>query len=417
MSQPKIAVDLILKKLSEDAEKVKVHARKASEVLLNPLDSELAQTPYEIVYEEDRVKLKYYRPKKITHKRPLLMVYALINRETMLDLQPGRSVVQNLMDDGVEIYMVDWGYPTRKDRYLTIDDHVNGYMDRIVNLIRERSGLEKINLMGICMGGAFSVMYSSLHPEKIKNLITTVTPTNFDTDKGLLHIWMKSSGAESLLDVHGNMPGDVMNLGFLLLNPARLMIDKYVGFFENMDKKQFVENFIRMEKWIFDSPDIPGATFKQFIEDCYKKNLLIQSKLELDGKRVDLKKITMPLLNIYGKYDHLVPPEACELLTKNVGSDDTEDLCLDTGHIGIYVSSKYQKEFAPKIASWLKERESGSKKKTVQKKTASKKSVENKTKKQKIKFAKSKSAASSGTHSVRKKKATKEAKIASGRKQ
>ncbi|MDM8515358.1 class III poly(R)-hydroxyalkanoic acid synthase subunit PhaC [Desulfobacterales bacterium HSG16] len=417
MSQPKIAVDLILKKLSEETEKLKSHTRKASEVLLNPLNSELAQTPYEIVYEEDRVKLKYYRPKKITHKRPLLMVYALINRETMLDLQPGRSVVQNLMDDGVEIYMVDWGYPTRKDRYVTIDDHVNGYIDRMVNLIRERSGIEKINLMGICMGGAFSVMYSSLHPEKIKNLITTVTPTNFDTDKGLLHIWMKSSGAESLLDVHGNMPGDVMNLGFLLLNPARLMIDKYVGFFENMDKKQFVENFIRMEKWIFDSPDIPGATFKQFIEDCYKKNLLIQSKLELDGKRVDLKKITMPLLNIYGKYDHLVPPEACELLTKNVGSDDTEDMCLDTGHIGIYVSSKYQKEFAPKISSWLKKRESDSKKKTVQKKTASKKSVENKTKKQKIEFAKSKSATAPGTHSGRQKKATKGAKIASGRKQ
>jgi polyhydroxyalkanoate synthase len=102
---------------------------------------------------------------------------------------------------------------------------------------------------------------------------------------------------------------------------------------------------------------VPAATFKQFIEDCYKKNLLIQSKLELNGKRVDLKKITMPLLNFYGKYDHLVPPEACNLLTKKVGSQDTEDICLETGHIGIYVSSKCQKEFAPKISKWLKDRE------------------------------------------------------------
>jgi len=368
MSQPKIAVDLILKKLAESTEHVKTRAQRASEVLLNPLETDLATTHYEVVYEEERIKLKYYKPAEVRHKIPLLVVYALINRETMLDLQPGRSVIQNLLDSGIEVYMIDWGYPTRKDQFLTIDDHVNGYMDNVIDFIRKRHHLPKINLMGICMGGAFSVMYSSLHPEKIKNLVTTVTPTNFDTDKGMLHIWMKNTDAFNMGGCYGNMPGDVMNLGFLLLNPARLIIDKYVGYFENIDNKDFVENFIRMEKWIFDSPDIPAATFRQFIEDGYKKNLLIQSKMELGGKRVDLKNITMPLLNFYGKYDHLVPPEACELLTKMIGSTDKEDICLNTGHIGIYVSSKCQKEFTPKIAKWLKEREGEDKNETETKK-------------------------------------------------
>lgn len=362
MNQPKIAVDLILKKLTESTEQVKTRAQKASEVLLGPLETDLAVTPYEVVYEEDRVKLKHYMPEKVTHKIPLLVVYALINRETMLDLQPGRSVVRTFLDKGIEVYMIDWGYPTRKDRYLTIDDHVNGYMDAVVDVIRQRHGLPRINLMGICMGGAFSVMYSALHPEKIRNLVTTVTPTHFDIDTGLLHIWMRRTRALEMGDLYGNMPGDLMNLGFLLLNPARLILDKYVGFLENMDKRDFVENFVRMEKWIFDSPDVPAATFRQFIEDCYQKNLLIQSRMELGGRRVNLKRITMPLLNIYGKFDHLVPPEACERLTRAVGSEDTEDLCLNTGHIGIYVSARYQAEFAPKIAAWLKAREDGGKK-------------------------------------------------------
>lgn len=352
-----IAVDLILKNLAKGTEAAKTRAKKASEVLLGPLETDIATTPYEVVYQEDRVKLKHYKPEKIEHKIPLLVVYALINRETMLDLQPGRSVVQSFMDHGVEVYMVDWGYPTRKDRYVSIDDHVNGYMDNIVDFILERHQLPRLNLMGICMGGAFSVMYSALHPEKIKNLITTVTPTNFDTDKGLLHVWMKGMNMDELAKSFGNMNGDLMNLGFLLLNPARLMFDKYVGFMENADKKEFVENFIRMEKWIFDSPDVPGETFRQFISDCYHKNLLIQSKLELGGKRVDLSRITMPLLNMYGKFDHLVPPEAAELLPSKVGSKDVEDICLPTGHIGIYVSSKIQKLFVPKISEWLKERE------------------------------------------------------------
>ena len=148
-----------------------------------------------------------------------------------------------------------------------------------------------------------------------------------------------------------------MNLGFLLLNPARLMIDKYVGFFENMSSRSFVENFVRMEKWIFDSPDLPGEIFRQFVTDFYQKNLLIQNKLKIGGRLVDLKKITMPLLNFYGLYDHLVPPEACNQLARQVGSTDVEDICLDTGHIGIYVSSKSQREFAPKIVKWLHERD------------------------------------------------------------
>jgi polyhydroxyalkanoate synthase len=360
MAEAKIPVDLILSKLAEDAEKTQERVQKAKDVLLSELDTAIATTPYEVVYQEDRVKLKHYYPvlpKSKLMKTPLLVVYALINRETMLDLQPGRSIVQNFLNDGIDLYMIDWGYPTRKDKFLTIDDHVNGYMDNIVDFIRRQHSLPKINLMGICMGGSFSVMYSALHPDKIKNLVTTVTPTNFDTDQGLLHIWMKNVDADRMVKTFGNMPGDIMNLGFLLLNPARLMIDKYVGFLENIDNKNFVENFVRMEKWIFDSPDVPGETFRQFITDCYQKNLLIQSKMELGGRRVNLKKITMPLINFYGQYDHLVPPAACELLTSKVGSKDIQDICLQTGHIGIYVSSKFQKEFAPKIAGWLKERE------------------------------------------------------------
>lgn len=327
-------------------------------MLFDQLDTEIATTPYEIVYEEDRVRVKHYTPRgEAQIKTPLLIVYALINRETMLDLQCGRSVVQTLLGGGVDLYMVDWGYPSRKDKYLTIDDHVNGYMNNIVDFICQRHHLSQINLMGICMGGTFCVMYAALYPQKVKNLITTVAPTNFDTEEGLLHVWMKAVDADRMVNSFGNISGDLMNLGFLLLNPARLVIDKYIGFLENMENRDFVENFIRMEKWIFDSPDVPGETFRQFVKDCYQQNLLIQSKMEVGGRRIDLQKITMPLLNIYGRLDHLVPPGACNVLISKVGSRDKQDVCIDTGHIGIYVSSKAQKEFAPRIIRWLKERD------------------------------------------------------------
>ncbi|MCU0598300.1 MAG: class III poly(R)-hydroxyalkanoic acid synthase subunit PhaC [Desulfobacterales bacterium] len=360
MSKSGVPVDLILSKLAEDTGKTQGRAQKAYETLLGQLETGIAQTPFEFVFQDDRVKLKYYQPENRSDdsvKTPLLVIYALINRETMLDLQPGRSVVRSFLDSGIDLYMIDWGYPTEKDKYLTLDDHINGYIDNMVDFIRAKHKIPSINIMGICMGGTMSIIYAALHPNKVKNLITTVTPSNFDTDQGLLYTWMKGIDPGNVIKAYGNMPGDLMNFGFLLLNPARLMIDKYVGFMENADNKDFVENFIRMEKWIFDSPDVPGETFKQFITDFYQKNLLIQNQLHIGGKFVDLKKITMPLLNIYGKYDHLVPPESCELLTGRVGSKDTEDVCLETGHIGIYVSSKTQKEFVPKIVSWLKQRD------------------------------------------------------------
>ena len=303
MEQQKIFLDLILSNLAEEAGKAQETVTKASEVLLGPLSSDLATTPYDVVYEEDRVKLKHYRtPGGSAFKTPLLVTYALINRETMLDLQSDRSVVKTFLESGVDLYMIDWGYPTRKDRFQTIDDHVNGYMNNIVDYIRRTCGVPKINLMGICMGGTFSVIYAALHPEKIKNLITTVTPTSFDTDKGLLHIWMKAIDVNRLVDTFGNLSGDIMNYGFLLLNPARLMIDKYVGFFENMGSRSFVENFVRMEKWIFDSPDLPGETFRQFVTDFYQQNLLIQSRLKIGGRTVDLKKITMPPVEFFTGY-------------------------------------------------------------------------------------------------------------------
>jgi polyhydroxyalkanoate synthase subunit PhaC len=352
------AAELIMARVAGDSARFYDYVRNAMDVLLSPLETDIAVTPYDVVWQEDRVKLKHYQPRtEPLLNLPLLVVYAQVNRETMFDLQPGRSVVDTFLNAGLDLYMVDWGYPTRKDRFLTLDDHVNGYISGAVDFVCEKHGIPQVNLMGICQGGTMCVMYTALHPEKIKNLVTTVTPTSFDHDAGLLNVWTRSLDPDKLVATYGNIPGDVMNLGFLLLNPARLMIDKYVGLLENIHSKDFVENFVRMERWIFDSPDLDGEAFREFIQWMFKENRLIKNELVLGGEKVDLNNITMPVLNIYAKYDHLVPPASCDQFTGKVGSTDTEDVCLDTGHIGIYVSSKTQREFAPKIIRWLTERD------------------------------------------------------------
>ncbi len=327
---------------------------KGLEILTQPRETTTAVTPSELVYQEDRMKVFHYVPvQKKLHSPPVLMVYALVNRQYMLDLQPDRSVIKYLLDQGIDVYLIDWGYPAPMDKFITLEDYIEGYLNNAVDKVLELSGESKLTLAGICQGGTFSAIYASLHPDKIKNLITIVAPVDFDTDTGLLNVWSKGLDVDKMAKTFGNIPGDFMNIGFLLMNPFRLVMDKYIGFMVNIDDNNFVNNFIRMEKWIFDSPDQAGAAWKQFIRDCYQKNLLIKGGLKIGDKTVNLKNITMPVLNIFAEYDHLVPPACSREFTKHTGSKDTEIASFATGHIGIFVSSKSQKEICPRMSEWI----------------------------------------------------------------
>ena len=343
---------------------------KGMDILLNRPDFSVGTTPSEVVYSEDRMKLIHYIPTvEKPYPVPVLITYALVNRYYILDLQPDKSVIKKLLDEGFDVYAIDWGYPAGMDRYLTLDDYVNGYINNAVDHIREITGLDRITLLGVCQGGTFSVMYASLHPEKVKNLVTLVTPVDFDGDKGLLHVWAKSLDIDKIVDYYGMVPGDFLNTGFLLLDPFRLLIAKYVGMFEQVDcgsdeagrlrNEEMIRNFLRMEEWIFDSPDQPGETYRQFIKDCYQKNLLIKNRMVIGGKKINLKNISMPLLNVMAEYDHLVPNDASRPLTDAVSSKDKETLVFPTGHIGIFVGGRSQKEVCPGIAQWLAPRSDG----------------------------------------------------------
>mgnify|MGYP001033731653 FL=1 len=343
-------------------------AMRMLDLFLKAPEISVGMTPSEVVYTQDDMRLLHYTPVvKKPYPVPVLIVYALVNRYYILDLQPDKSVVRKLLDDGLDVYIIDWGYPSGIDRYLTIDDYVNDYIDNAVEKIRELSGAEKVSLFGVCQGGTFSVMYSSLHPEKVQNLATMVTPVDFDTDEGLLHVWAKSLDADRIVDAYGIVPGNLLNTGFLLTDPFRVLIDKYVMFFDKIESngddgdsgrknEEAVKNFFRMEKWMFDSPDQAGEMYRQFIKDCYQKNLLIKNEMMLDGKRVDLKNITMPLLNVMGEYDHLVPIAASKPLNDAVASTDKEVMVFPTGHIGMFVGGKSQRDVCPKISSWLRAR-------------------------------------------------------------
>jgi polyhydroxyalkanoate synthase len=326
-------------------------------------DIQIGVTPKEEVYREDKVVLYRFEP-QVEHllNIPILIVFALVNRPDIVDLQEGRSLVANLLKLGIDVYVIDWGYPSRGDRWLTIDDYINGYINNCVDVVRKQNNLDQINLLGICQGGTFSLCYSSLYPEKVKNLIVMVTPVDFHINEGLLNVWSGSTLGSQALDVDlivdtlGNIPGSLLNFTFIMLKPFGLGVKKYVDLLEIIDCEDKLLNFLRMEKWIFDSPDQAGEAFRQFIKDFYQGNKLIKGEIEIGKKRVDLKNIQMPILNIYAEQDHLVLPASSLALEKYIASIDYTVRSFPVGHIGMYVSNKVQRNLPPTIVDWLKAR-------------------------------------------------------------
>jgi polyhydroxyalkanoate synthase len=201
---------------------------KGTELLAGIDDIDVGTAPKELVHEEDKLKLYRYRqPGKVTCGVPVLIVYALVNRQYMLDIQPDRSIVRNLLAHGLDVYIIDWGYPTKADMCLGLDDYISGYLDSCVDVVRAASGKDRVNLMGICQGGTFCGMYAALYPEKVRNLVTLVAPFDFATDDGLLFAWSKHLDVDALVDTYRVIPGEFMNSGFLTLMPFRLNIRKY----------------------------------------------------------------------------------------------------------------------------------------------------------------------------------------------
>src|SRR3546814_16638306 len=127
----------------------------------------------------------------------------------MVDLQHDRSLVKGLLARGEDVYILDWGYPDLSDRFLTLEDYILGFVDGAVEHLRASHGLDAINLLGVCQGGAFSLCYAALNGEKIRNLITMVTPVDFHTADNMLAHWTRNLDIDPFVDALGNVPAEL----------------------------------------------------------------------------------------------------------------------------------------------------------------------------------------------------------------
>ena len=317
-------------------------------------------SPSEVVYEEDRLKLRHYvAAKKPRYRTPLVFIYALVNRPYILDLKKGRSVVANFVERGFDTYLLDWGAPTYADRHLTLDDYINGYMVNVVDYVRERTGADKVNVLGYCMGGTMSSMYTALHNNAVRNLILLAAPIDFGANDGLLSVWSRAENfdVDKFVDAFGNCPAEFLQASFLLLRPVSNLIEKPIRFFEQMHDEKFLDDFLTTESWLNDNISVPGEVYRQFVKYLYQQNLLTQNRMPVGKHIVNLGNITCPVLNIMAGEDDLVPCSQSLAFTELVGSRDRKSILFKgSGHIGLAIGGRAQKEVWPQACDWLVQR-------------------------------------------------------------
>ena len=331
-------------------------------------------SPHDIIYLKGKTRLLHYHGieekeegEEEKNSIPLLIIYAPINRFHIMDLNPKRSVVRNLLSNGLDIYLLDLGYPTKEDDKLSLNDYVDYVKVAVQTILKkeeqqgQRQKNKKISILGYCWGGILALIYTALESANttkndnntVKSLTLMATPVDFSKENTVLANWSGAVDIDKMICEFGNMNGQILDLAFAMRNPPRYIFDKYFKLFKKLYDKEFVNTFIDVERWLYDTPPVPGNLHRQIINNCYKNNLLITNKMKIDDNYIDLRNITIPLLMIDAERDDLITTESAIAVGDYVSSREKDFLKSPGGHVALCISDSAHEKLWPKAAKWI----------------------------------------------------------------
>ncbi|MDA1075231.1 MAG: alpha/beta fold hydrolase, partial [Proteobacteria bacterium] len=123
-------------------------------------------SPKELLYSRGTLRLYHYEPQSDeVYRVPVLLVMATTNKAFIFDLAPGQSMIEYMLKQGFDVYVVDWEAPTFAERGLTLADYTQDFLPTCVAKVREDSGEEDLSIIGYCMGGVLSLIYAATHSD------------------------------------------------------------------------------------------------------------------------------------------------------------------------------------------------------------------------------------------------------------
>jgi poly[(R)-3-hydroxyalkanoate] polymerase subunit PhaC len=327
-------------------------------ILLTQNDAEVGCTPKDVVWTHRKTTLYRYRNAQRGNGIPILLVFALINRPDIFDLRPGHSFVEFLLDEGFDVFLIDWGYPEEEDADMGLEQYVCDELHWGIRETLRESGHDELTLLGWCIGGTLCLMYAGTHPQSpVRNLALLTTPV--DTRRSLYATWVgrDSFDVDYVADAYQAIPGQAIDWANKLMKPMTNYWTTYLRLWEGvLAGESRRAAYQPMARWVADNPPFPAAAYRDWITWMYKQNRLVRGSMRLRGERVDLRRVDQGVLVVTAGADHIAPPPGTRPLLGLISSDDVTCIDRPGGHIGLMAGSKAREEIWPEIADWCRER-------------------------------------------------------------
>ncbi len=349
----------MVQKLQHELEHMQDRFGGIFKLMLHGDPQSVAKTPADEVYGEGKLRLLRYRaPAGRRLPIPLLIVPSLINRYYLLDLVPGRSLIEYLVSRNLDVFVIDWGAPGPEDRGTTFDHYVTGYLRRAAQRVRAISGQERLSMLGYSMGGTLTAIFSALYGRYVANLVQVAAPIDFHDD-GILSQWTRKDrfNVDLVVDTLGALPVSLMQASFRMLKPT-YQISQQIALAEQFGDTDAVQDFLAMQLWLDDNIPFLGEAYRTYIKECYQENHLVQGRLVVGGRRVDLGQIEAPLLTVVATRDMICPPQSSKVLNELVASPDKAVFEFPGGHTSIVAGLDAPQQLWPHLADWLVARSS-----------------------------------------------------------
>ncbi|WP_395728101.1 alpha/beta fold hydrolase [Nakamurella sp.] len=346
-----------LDRVRREIERTGLRARNGIRIFSGSANPSVGQTPKDTVWTFGRAELWHYRSDAVRYDTPILIVPSLVSRSYLIDLTPGNSFIESLVEAGLDVYMLDWGVPDERDAANRFEDYVDLAIPAALEQIRRRSNADRVNLLGYCFGGVLTLMHAAHHRDSpLRSLTVVACPVDFTKLGTLVDIMGRTElEVEDMIGEDGNIPAGVIRQGFRTLSPMG-DITTYVTLLERMWSDEFVATHQMMTRWATDHIPFPGTTMRQAHTMLVRDNGLMEGTIELGGDRVTLRDIEVPFLAVLGTRDTVIPEAATAPVMDLVGSYDKEILRLDGGHVGLIVGKGAQRSTIPTIIDFLRKR-------------------------------------------------------------
>ena len=320
---------------------------------------EYEPTPHEVVHAENKLQLRYYGNTPGPGQGvPVVLVPAFVNTPAILDLDAERSVVRRFLERGFDVYVVDWGDPSRLDTTLSLDDYVGRYLRSSVSLAADMADSDRVHLFGFSTGAPLAAAFAAMWPDDVATLGLQGPPLDCSADGGLLEYrrYAEAVDLQRFVDAFGNVPPAIYDLLLGLGRPTTVSTDVPVRAVGPLDDTESVARACRVARWMAGGIDVPGELFRQFVEDLLIGNRLMENELAVDDRRVDLGDVTAPVALVLGTEDSYVPRAASLPFLGAVSSEDTRVFEVPADHVGTLVGPDAHETYWPRICDWVEAR-------------------------------------------------------------